>query len=226
MSKVETAQKIWETSTKIFDKIEDNDKKEWFNSLINQLWENSAINRLKKTWNTMTEEQKLKIYKRHSISVSTRLRYANIATFRIGEKLYHVTKNYIKEWKDNARKYATIEEIPCRFLVELWILDKPQLLTDEKLKEDIKKDAKNINLYLWLCEWVCTLTPETKTLVPLIQIAKHYTKRYKKEGADAVIERLEGKKLSKIKWDTNTELLKDMKAESTHKDEKKKKKAA
>ena len=81
-------------------------------------------------------------------------------------------------------------------------------------------------MYLWLCEWICTLTPETEALVPLIQIAKHYTKRYKKEWADAVIERLEGKKLSKIKWDTNTELLKHMKADNTHKDEKKKKKAA
>jgi hypothetical protein len=62
MSSLETAQSIWETSTKIFDKIDKDDKKEWFNSLINQIEENNTINRLKKTWNTMTEEQKLKIY--------------------------------------------------------------------------------------------------------------------------------------------------------------------
>jgi anthranilate/para-aminobenzoate synthase component I len=226
MSKVETAQKIWETSTKIFDKIEDNDKKEWFNSLIDQLWENSAINRLKKTWNTMTEEQKLKIYKRHSISVSTRLRYANIATFRIGEKLYHVTKNYIKEWKDNARKYATIEEIPCRFLVELWILDKPQLLTDEKLKEDIQKDAKNFNTYLWICEATCAVFDETRSLIKLIAIAKHYSKWYEKEWTKIIIERLNKTKLSKVKWTTNEELLKNITTNKPHKDEKKKKKSA
>ena len=87
MSNLETAQKIWEKSTEIFDKIEDEEKKEWFNSFIDQLEENSAINWLKKTWNLMTEEQKLKIYKRHSISISTWLRYANMLTFLVWEKI-------------------------------------------------------------------------------------------------------------------------------------------
>lgn len=210
MSNLETAQKIWEKSTEIFDKIEDEEKKEWFNSFIDQLEENSAINWLKKTWNLMTEEQKLKIYKRHSISISTWLRYANMLTFWVWEKIYHGTKNFIKEWKDNALKYATIEEIPCRFLVELWILDKPKLLTDEKLKEDIKKDAKNFNTYLWICEATCAIFDETKALVWLIAVAKHYTKWYKKEWTNVVIERLNRKKKFDIEHQTSKELLETM----------------
>ena len=157
----------------------------------------------------MNEEQKLKIYKKHSISLWSYLKYT-FMPYRMWEKVYNITKNSLSKWDNHTRKYATLEEIPCRFFVQLWILDKPKDLEDKKLKEDIKKDAKNINLYLWLCEWVCTLTPETKTLVPLIQIAKHYTKRYKKEGADAVIERLEGKNLSKIQENTKKELSKEL----------------
>ena len=226
MSKLETAQKIWEKSTKIFDRIEDDDKKEWFNSLIDQIEENSTIDRLKRTWNTMTEEQKLKIYKRHSITIGTRLRYANMLTFWLWEKIYHGTKNYLNQWKDNAIKYAAIEEIPCRFLVELGILDKPKLLTDEKLKDDIKKDARNFDTYLWICEATCAVFDETKVLVWLIAVARHYTKWYKKEWTKVVIERLNKTKLSKIKWSTNTELFKDMETGNIHKNEKKKKKAA
>lgn len=220
MSSLETAQSIWETSTKIFDKIDKDDKKEWFNSLIDQIEENDTINRLKKTWDTMTEEQKLKIYNRHSISIGTRLRYASITTFRIWEKVYHATKNYIQEWKDNAKKYATIEEIPCRFLVELGILNKPQWLTNEKLKEDIKSDAKNFDTYLWICEATCAVFDETKALVWLIAVARHYTKWYKKEWTNIVIERLNKKKKNEIEEQTNKELA------ATITDIKDKKKAA
>jgi len=225
MSKLETVQKIWETSTKIFDKMKDDEKKEWMNSLIDELEENKWIKRLKESWNMMDEEQKLKIYKRHSISLWSYFKYT-FMPYRMWEKLYNIAKHSITKWNNHTRKYATLEEIPCRFFVQLWILDKPKGIENEKLKEDIKKDAKNINLYLWLCEWICSLTAETKALVPIIQTAKHYTKRYKKEWADAVIERLEEKNLSKIKWNTNTKLFKTMEADNIHKDKKKKKKAA
>jgi len=201
MSKLETAQKIWETSTKIFDKIEDSEKKEWFNNLIDQLEDNSTINRLKKTRNSMTEEQKLKIYKRHSISVSTRLRYSNMLTFWIGEKIYNGTKNYKKEWKKNALKYATLEEIPCRFLIHLGLLEKPKWLTDEKLKEDVEKDAKNFDIYLNICEKTCKVV-----WAKIFTTARFYTKRYKKEWVNTIIERINKKKKLQIKEQTNKEL--------------------
>jgi hypothetical protein len=219
MSSLETAQNIWEKSTEIFDKIEDSEKKEWFNNLIDQFEDNSTINRLKKTWNSMTEEQKLKIYKRHSISVSTRLRYSNMFTFWIGEKVYHGTKNYMKEWKENALKYATLEEIPCRFLIHLGLLEKPKWLTDEKLKEDIKKDAKNFDIYLNICEKTCLVFWE-KALSSLITVARFYTKRYKKDWVDTIIERLNKKKKIQIEEQTSEELS------STMSDIKSKEKAA
>ena len=57
MSKLETVQKIWETSTKFFDKMKDDEKKEWMNSLIDELEENKWIKRLKESWNTMKDIQ-------------------------------------------------------------------------------------------------------------------------------------------------------------------------
>ena len=204
MSKLETAQRIWETSTKVFDELDSEGKKEWFNSLIDQIEDNKTINRLKKSRNSITEDQKLKIYKKHSITIWTRLTYAN-PTFSMGATLYHWTKNWIKEWKDNAIKYATVEQIPCRFLVELGILDKPKWLTDEKLKEDIKRDARNFDIYLNVCEKTCFVVWEPE-LSGLVKIARHYTKWYKKEWTDIVINRLNIKKKNQIIEQTNKDL--------------------
>lgn len=216
MGNLEKAQKIWEASTKVFDNIEDNDKKEWFNSLIDQLEDNDTINKLKESRNSITEKQKLKIYKKHSITIWTRLTYGN-PTYSIWATIYHWTKNLIKEWKDNAMRYAAIEQIPCRFLVELGVLNKPQWLTDDKLKEDIKKDAKNFDLRLNICDKTCLVLWELE-LSGLIKIARHYTKRYKKEWTNIIIERLNKKKKNQIKEQTNKELSE---AISTIKDEKK-----
>ena len=214
MSKLETAQKIWETSTKIFDKIEDNEKKEWFNSLIDEIEENNTIKWLQDNWRLFTEEQKLKIYKRHSISIKTWLRYSSLPIFWLPEKIYNATKNTITKWDNHTWKYALLEEIPCRFFVQLWILDKPQWLEEDKLKEDIKKDAKNINLYLWICQAACIAIPEAgPEISALVGVAKHYAKWYKQEWAEAVIERLNNKKEAKIKKDTGKKLLKALKTD-------------
>ena len=70
MKNLETAKTIWETSTKIFDKIENDYKKEWFNNLIDKLEKNSSIDWVKDKRNSMTEEQKSNLYKRNAITVS------------------------------------------------------------------------------------------------------------------------------------------------------------
>ena len=210
---LQTAQEIWDASTKVFDKINEEDKKEWFNSLVDELEENKTIKWLKETWNLMNEEQKLKIYKRHSISLWTWFRYANLPTYWLWEKLYNAGKNAMSKWDNHTWKYALIEEIPCRFFVQLWILDKPQWLEDDKLKEDIKKDAKNINLYLGLCQAACLAIPDAgPEISALVGVARHYTKWYKEEWANAVIERLNNKKEDKIKKDTQKRLVKTLKA--------------
>lgn len=204
MENLETAQKLWEASIKVFDKFEDSEKKEWFNGLIDQIEDNSTIDKLKKSWNSITEEQKLKIYKKHSVTIWTWLTYGN-PTFSMWATVYHWAKNLKKEWKDNAVRYAAVEQIPCRFLVQLGILDKPQWLTDDKLKEDIKKDAKNVDLRLNICEKTCLVLWEPE-LSGLIAIARHYTKWYKKEWTNVIIERLNKKKQNQIKEQTSREL--------------------
>lgn len=209
MSNLETAQFIWETSTKVFDKIEDNDKKEWFNSLIDELEENSSINWIKDKWNSMSEEQKEKLYKRNAVTVSEFLkRWSPI--YQIYNAIVNWTKNTKKHWWKNALKYAFLEQIPCRFFVELGILDKPMSLTKEKLVEDAKNDAKNFNIYLWICEVICKCIPETKVAWRFIGMARHYTKWYKDHWVEVVAKRINDKKKFDISQQTRKELTETM----------------
>ena len=205
MEKLETAQAIWSTVTKAFDKIDSEKKEEWFNNLMDQIDENKSITELKDIRNTMTEEQKLKLYKKDAKDIGHFVlsRSPIYSITRSGKNMFVNTKN---NWFKHASKYALLEQIPCRFLVQLCILDKPENLTDTQLSKDIKKDAKHINTYLWIAEAACTVIPGAQEALPLIWMAKHYTKRYKNEWADYIVERLNNKKESNIKDQTNKEL--------------------
>lgn len=209
MKNLETAKTIWEKSTQIFDKIENDDKKEWFNNLIDKLEKNSSINWVKDKRNSMTEEQKSNLYKRNAITVSEFLkRWSPI--YQIYNSIINWVKNTTKNGWKNALKYAFLEQIPCRFFVELGILQKPSSLTKQKLIEDTKKDAKNFNIYLWICETICACIPETKAIVPFIWIAKHYTKRYRDHWTEVIADRINNKKESDIKQNTNKKLAETM----------------
>ena len=219
MGNLETAQQIWEETTKSFEKMSEKEKKEWFKSLIEDLEENSSINRIKKQWNSMTEDQQLKLYKRNAITMSENLKNWSII-YRYYRSLTNWAINTVKNWWKNAIKFAFLEQIPCRFFVELWIFDKPKWLTEEKLIDDVKKDAKNFDLYLWFCSTVCTCIPEARPAVPFIWIAKHYTKRYKDNWTEIIKDRLTKQKKLRIKEQINEALsstITDIKTQSKKK---------
>ena len=201
MSKLETAQKIWETSTQVFDKIKDDKKKEWFKNLIEELDNNDSINRLKKQWDSISEEDKLKLYKRWAITLSANIKRSSPILI-----YYNTIKNVTKKGIKSATKIAFLEQIPCRFLIELWILQKPETLTKEKLIKDTKKDAKNFNTYLSICNIVCACIPETRAAVPFIEIAKHYTRRYEKHWTEVLIAKLDEQEKDKIRQQTQKQL--------------------
>jgi len=200
MWKLETIQKIWETWTKAFDQIDENEKKEGFKDIIENLNDSDAANRLKKQWDSISEDDKIKLYKRWAITLSASLKKAPILTY------YNAIKNTHKKWIKSAGKIALLEQIPCRFLVELWILQKPDSLTKEKLIKDTKKDAINFNSYLSICSTVCACIPDARVLVPFIKMAKHYTKRYEKHWTEILISRLEEQAKEKITEQTQEQL--------------------
>ena len=210
MSNLETIQATWEITTEAFEKMSDKEKADWFNNLINELEENDNVKQLKDKRDSMTEDQKLKLYKRNAVTISWFLKRW-FPIYQVYSSILHWAQNTIKIWEKNAFTYAFLEQIPCRFFVELGILNKPEWLSEDQLIKDVKKDAKNFNTYLSICKTVCNCIPEAKAAVPFIWMAKKYTKRYKDHWTETVISKLNEKKELDIKEQTNQELAETMK---------------
>ena len=187
---LETAVIIWKATTKAFDKMDNDEKIEWFNDLIDDLEDSDSIKWLQDKWNTMTDEQKLELYKRQAVNVSYALKNWSWI-YQLFKTINSYRKNKKKNWKQNALNFTFLEKIPCRFLIQLWVLEKPKEVTNEQLFEDTKKDAKHFNRFLSLCNTVCACIPEARSAVPFITMAKHYTKWYEKEWTKALTARLE-----------------------------------
>ena len=210
MPSLEAMQTAWEITTKAFEKMSDKEKAKWFNKIINDLEENDNIKQLKDKRDSMTEDQKLKLYKRNAVTTSWFLKRGS-PIYQVYSSIAHGTQNRIKIWWKNALTYALLEQIPCRFFVELGILKRPEWLSEDQLIKDVKKDAKNFNTYLNICERICNCIPETKAAVPFIWMAKQYSKRYKDHWTEIVISKLNEKKELDIKKQTCQELEKTMK---------------
>lgn len=197
-----------EKTTEVADKNNEKNRK-WFNKLLDNLEECNVITRLKEKRNSMTEEQKMKLYKNKAITIGGMLvRSTGIyPLYKSLKDTVNRTKHTINNWFNNALKYDFLERIPCRFLVQLWILQKPEWTTKNNLIEDIKKDAKYFHHYLWVCEWVCTCIPDAAPAVPFIKTAKVFTKWYKDHWTEIITDRLEKQKeLETISQQTNEAL--------------------
>ena len=184
---------------KTFDALSDEEKKKWFNDLIENAEKNDSIKRLKEKWWTLTQEQKLKLYKRNSVDFSGYIK--NYPLYRIGSSIIDWVKNTQKRWWKYAMTYWVLEHIPCRFFVELGILDKPEWLENKQLINDIEKDAKNFKTYLWVCEAVCSVIPEAKAAIPFIWMAKKYAKWYEKNWAPLMQEKMRQKEFKSSEED-------------------------
>ena len=179
---------ILNITDKTFDSLPEQEKKEWFKNLLEEVDNNETIKKIKDKWAKLTDDQKMKLYKMNEISLGGYLR--NNPAYRISSSMINGVKNIKQQWWKNAMTYWLLEHVPCRFFVELGVLDKPEWLDGKQLIEDVQKDAKNFNLYLWLCNTVCLVVPEAKPAVPYISMAKKYTKRYKKNCVPVIQERL------------------------------------
>lgn len=182
---------ILNNTDKTFDSLSEEEKKEWFKNLLEEVDNNETIKKLKDKWAKLTEDQKIRLYKVNAVSLSGYLK--NNPMYRISSSMINGVKDTVQQWWKNAMTYWLLEHVPCRFLVELGVLDKPEWLDGKQLIKDVQKDAKNFNLYLWLCKAVCYVVPEAKFTVPYISMAKKYTKRYKKNCVPIIQERLRQK---------------------------------
>lgn len=186
----------WEITQKSFDNIDDKTKLEWFTNLVDKLEEKNSIKKLQEIRNTMTEDQKLKLYKKDAKDLGHFL-LSRSPVYCIARSEKNAIVNTKKHWVKYASKYALLEQIPCRFLVQLCVLDKPEKLSNTQLCKDTKKDAKHMNIYLWVGEKACMVIPGAEEVAPFISQGRHYLKWYEKNWVPVMQERIRNQQIAK-----------------------------
>ena len=195
MEHLEAIKSISTLTWKSIDEMSDKEKKEAINNLLEDMDNLWASKRLNKIWSPLSEEQKLNIYNDWDITgIHAPLKDLNLSPQYIIKQFTSLKENWVK----SSFKYTLLKTIApaCRFCIELWILDKPDWLSEKELIKDVKKDARHIKNSLAALDLACYAVPELKPIQPYIKMIKPYVKRYKKHWTDVLISRLNKKKWS------------------------------
>ena len=176
---------MWKISTistlawKAFDTVPDEQKKAILLWAIETIENNEKFQKAKKYWDELDEEHKIQYYNDWWGS------WKFLTTWPLTPK---ISKKWIRiDVKDNL--YTSASPL-MRLWVSFWLLGKPKDLEDEKLIKNIKKDAKNLNRYIKLLNITCKNIPELRALVPFVTQLEPYAKRYEKNWASLMQEKM------------------------------------
>ena len=176
---------MWKISTistlawKAFDTVPDEQKKAILLWAIETIENNEKFQKAKKYWDELDEEHKIQYYNDWWGS------WKFLTTWPLTPK---ISKKWIRiDVKDNL--YTSASPL-MRLWVSFWLLGKPKDLEDEKLIKNIKKDAKNLNRYIKLLNITCKTIPELRELVPFVTQLEPYAKRYEKNWASLMQEKM------------------------------------
>jgi len=176
---------MWKISTistlawKAFDTVPDEQKKAILLWAIETIENNEKFQKAKKYWDELDEEHKIQYYNDWWGS------WKFLTTWPLTPK---ISKKWIRiDVKDNL--YTSASPL-MRLWVSFWLLGKPKDLEDEKLIKNIKKDAKNLDRYIKLLNITCKTIPELRELVPFVTQLEPYAKRYEKNWASLMQEKM------------------------------------
>lgn len=189
MEELESIKSLSTLTWKSIDDMSDKEKKEVLNNLLEDMDNLWATQRLNNAWAPLSEEEKLNIYNDWNItSIHSPLTELNISPQNIIKQFTSLKEKWIK----SSLKYTLLKTIApaCRLCIQLWILDKPNWLSEKQLIKDVKKDARHIKNSLAALDLACYAIPELKPIQPYIKMIKPYVKWYKKHWTDVLISRL------------------------------------
>lgn len=183
---------------KVFDSLPNEEKKEVFLDEIEKIEADEDFKKLKKYWDVLDEDKKLKYYKDWEIiSIIWSVKYTlqplkplNIIHMKsdVKDRLYEKASPLIRLW------------------VSFWLLDAPKKLEEKELLKNIKKDARRLRRNLWIFEKVCAVVPQLRAAFPIVKAIRPYAKRYEKNWAPLMQERIRNKQLETTEKSTTHKL--------------------
>ena len=183
---------------KVFDSLPNEEKKEVFLDEIERIETDEEFKKIKKYWDVLDEDKKLKYYRDWEIiSIIWSVKYTlqplkplNIVHMKsdVKDRLYEKASPLIRLW------------------VSFWLLDAPKKLEEKELLKNIKKDARRLRRNLWIFEKVCAVVPQLRAAFPIVKAIRPYAKRYEKNWAPLMQERIRNKQLETTEKSTTHKL--------------------
>lgn len=184
----EKALNIW---GKVLNTLPKEETKEVFLDEIEQIENDEKFQKMKEYYDKLDDKKKLKYYREWEIiSVTWSVRYTTQPLKPID--LLHL--------KSDAKDRLYSQASPLiRLWVSFWLLDAPKSLPEKELLKNIKKDARRLRRNLWIFEKVCAVVPQLKAAAPIVKAIRPYAKRYEKNGAPLMQERIKEQNAEKAR---------------------------
>lgn len=187
----EKALNIW---GKVLNTLPKDETKEIFLDEIEQIENDDNFKKMKKYRDNLDEDKKLKYYNDWEvISVKWSVKWST--RWPLTPTISPTNPLKIKiDVKDNL--YVMASPL-IRLWVSFWLLDAPKKLEEKELLKSIKKDARRLRRNLWIFEKVCAVVPQLKAAAPIVKAIRPYAKRYEKNWALLMQERIRNKQIKK-----------------------------
>ena len=183
---------ISDVAWKVFDSMSNEEKKEVFLDEIEKIEKDEDFKKIKKYWDKLDEEKKLKYYEDWEIiSVKWSVKWST--TWPLTPKVSPFNPLKVRiDVKDNLYEMAS----PLiRLWVSFWLIEAPKELKEKELLKNIKKDARRLRRNLWIFEKVCAVVPQLRAAFPIVKAIRPYAKWYEKHWAPLMQERIKNKKI-------------------------------
>lgn len=189
----EKALNIW---GKVLNTLPKDETKEIFLDEIEQIENDDNFKKMKKYRDNLDEDKKLKYYNDWEvISVKWSVKWST--RWPLTPTISPTNPLKIKiDVKDNL--YVMASPL-IRLWVSFWLLDAPKKLEEKELLKNIKKDARRLRRNLWIFEKVCAVVPQLKAAAPIVKAIRPYAKRYEKNGAPLMQERIKEQNAEKAR---------------------------
>ena len=184
----EKALNIW---GRVLNTLPKEETKEVFLDEIEQIENDEKFQKMKGYWDKLDEKAKLRYYREWEIvSVGWSVRYTT-------KPLRPIDLLHLKA--DAKNKLWETAAPVVRLWVSFWLLDAPEWLPEKELLKNVKKDARRLRRNLWIFEKVCAVVPQLKAAGPIVKAIRPYAKRYEKNGAPLMQERIKEKNAEKAR---------------------------
>ena len=192
----------WEKAVNIPGRVLNNmpqeEIKEVFLDEIEQIENDEKFQKMKEYRDRLDDKKKLKYYREWEIiSILWSVRYTTQPLKPID--LFHL--------KADAKDRLYSKAAPLiRLWVSFWLLDAPESLPEKELLKNIKKDARRLRRNLWIFEKVCAVVPQLRVAFPFVKAIRPYAKRYEKNWAPLMQEKIRNKQLETTEKSTTHKL--------------------